>query len=171
MLNKRNDIYANKPNTRYGDDTSYEKGIGFLDGHGLIVDWGCGPAHAKEFVKNSEYIGIDGSDNINADKKEDLRYYSAVTDCLFMRHVLEHNSDWRLILRNAINSFDKRMVLILFTPLSEKERLLYTDRRGIPVISLPWNEVEDHFLQFNWRCEVIRSHTQYHHEYIYYIKK
>src|SRR6185369_8692943 len=45
----------------YGDDTTYEKGIAFLDGHGTIEDWGCGFAHAKTFVTRSRYVGVDGS--------------------------------------------------------------------------------------------------------------
>src|SRR3712207_6253822 len=32
--------------TAYGDDTTYSKGMAFLDGHGTIEDWGCGTAYA-----------------------------------------------------------------------------------------------------------------------------
>ena len=45
----------------YGDDTTYRKGIAFLDGHGTIEDWGCGFAHARTFVTKSQYVGLDGS--------------------------------------------------------------------------------------------------------------
>ena len=36
-----------------------------------------------------------------------------------MRHILEHNHDWRLVLENALASFDKKFCLILFTPFSD----------------------------------------------------
>ena len=39
--------YQNAEKFRYGDDTTYQKGIAFLDGHGFIEDWGCGFAHAR----------------------------------------------------------------------------------------------------------------------------
>ena len=37
----------------YGDETSYRKGMAFLDGHGTIEDWGCGTAWAKHFASES----------------------------------------------------------------------------------------------------------------------
>src|SRR5690242_5207787 len=95
------------PEFSYGDDISFRKGISFLDGHGTIEDWGCGFTHAKRYVKNSPYVGVDGS-SPHADKKVDLKDYVSDTDCIFMRHVLEHNLNWRDIIQNAINSFRKR---------------------------------------------------------------
>jgi hypothetical protein len=44
---------------QYGDDESYRKAIEFLDGPGVLEDWGCGPAYAKRFVKQAKYIGVD----------------------------------------------------------------------------------------------------------------
>jgi hypothetical protein len=35
-----------------------------------------------------------------------------------MRHVLEHNGEWQVILRNALNDFTKRMALVVHIPLS-----------------------------------------------------
>ena len=53
--------YDMLPTFRLGDDTTYSKGIAFLDGHGTIKDWGCGFTHAKAFVTTSTYVGVDGS--------------------------------------------------------------------------------------------------------------
>lgn len=101
----------------YGEQTSYKLGMVFLDGFGDIEDWGCGTAFAKTFVTKSNYKGIDITPSAFMDKIVDLETYKSSTDCIFMRHVLEHNHNWKNILQNALNSFQKRMVLILFTPL------------------------------------------------------
>ena len=107
--------YQNAEKFRYGDDTTYQKGITFLDGHGLIEDWGCGFGDAGSFVTQSPYRGIDGS-SPHADEIVDLREYRSQADCIFMRDVLEHNADWSRILANAVAWFKKRMALIIFTP-------------------------------------------------------
>src|SRR5262249_18621560 len=102
----------------YDDETTYKKAMAFLDGHGIIEDWGCGTAYAKRFVTKSIYIGIDGSKSSFTDRIVDLREYTSDADCILIRHVLEHNYDWKMILTNAVKSFKRRMVLIIFTPLT-----------------------------------------------------
>jgi hypothetical protein len=159
----------------YGDDTSYKKGIAFLDGHGTIEDWGCGFAHAKTFVEKSSYIGIDGSAINFADKIADLRGYVSETDCIFMRHVLEHNYDWRRILANAVASFKKRMVLIIFTPLTETTRQIATSRiltsSPVPDISFRKGDLTDLFKHCQYTEEALATDTQYKTEHIFYIEK
>ncbi len=158
----------------YGDDTTYKKGIAFLDGHGTIEDWGCGFAHAKPFVTKSQYVGIDGSSK-HADKIVDLREYTSETDCIFMRHVLEHNFDWRRILANAIASFKKRMVLVIFTPLSETTRQIATSTvlTSIPVpdISFRKEDLTDYFKHYRCTEESLKTDTQYGTEHVFYIEK
>ena len=109
----------------YGDDATYKSGIAFLDGHGTIEDWGCGFGNARAFVTKSEYFGIDGSSPY-ADKVVDLSTYRSDVECIYMRHILEHNVAWRDILTNAVASFRKRMVLVIFTPLAETTRVIAT---------------------------------------------
>lgn len=159
----------------YGDDTSYKKGIAFLDGHGAIEDWGCGFAHAKTFVKESRYVGIDGSSINYADKIVDLRTYTSETDCIFMRHVLEHNYDWREILANAVASFKKRMVLIIFTPLAETTRQIATSQiltsSTVPDISFRKDDLTDFFNHCKYAEELLATDTQYKTEHIFYIEK
>lgn len=159
----------------YGDDTSYKKGIAFLDGHGTIEDWGCGFAHAKTFVKRSKYIGIDGSASDFADKIADLREYTSEADCIFMRHVLEHNYDWRKVLANAIASFKKRMVLIIFTPLTETTRRITTSRiltsSPVPDISFKKSDLTAFFRHCKYAEESLATDTQYKTEHIFYIEK
>lgn len=168
MLGKWN--YQTRRQLAYGDDTTYEKGIAFLDGHGNIEDWGCGNAYAKLFVKQSKYIGIDGSQSKFTDKVVDLREYSSNTDCIFMRHVLEHNHGWRNVLANAISSFNKRMVLIVFTPLTDETRQIATTS-DIPDISFRKEDLTQFFQQFKYTEESLETDTQYKTEHIFYIEK
>jgi glycosyltransferase involved in cell wall biosynthesis len=158
----------------YGDDTTYAKGLAFLDGHGAIEDWGCGFGHARSFVTQSPYIGVDGSSQY-ADRIADLREYTSVIECIFMRHVLEHNVDWRRILDNAIASFTKRMALVLFTPLSDTTRVIATSigmtSVVVPDISFQQDDLTSRFRGVPYRLESLATDTQYGVEHIFYLER
>jgi hypothetical protein len=155
----------------YGDDTTYRKGMAFLDGHGTIEDWGCGKGHARRFVEKSRYIGIDGSWGPFTDKIVDLEDYTSSPDCIFMRHILEHNHNWQEILENALSSFSKRMVLIIFTPFVEQTRQISTNWSAVPDISFRREDLLDHFKNLRYREESLITDTQYKTEHIFYIEK
>jgi len=154
----------------YGDETSYRKGMAFLDGHGTIEDWGCGTAYAKRFATRSAYVGIDGSPSDYRDKSADLATYRSHTDCIFMRHVLEHNFEWRAILRNAIASFERRMVLIIFTPFGDETRPIAT-WSGIPDIAFRKEDLTELFRDLHYSEESLETDTQYMTEHVFYIER
>ena len=158
----------------YGDDTTYVSGMAFLDGHGGIEDWGCGFAHAKAFVRKSQYTGLDGSSGF-ADRIVDLTTWRSTADCIFMRHVLEHNTQWKAILGNALASFTKRMVLVVFTPYAETTRVIATTTgmTAIPVpdIAFSPDELRACFAGIRYREESVRTDTQYGIEHVFYLEK
>lgn len=154
----------------YGDEASYRKAIEFLDGHGVIEDWGCGTGYAKRFIMKSEYIGIDASPSPFTDKLVDLRTYISNTDCILMRHVLEHNYGWKQILKNAVQSFRKRMVLVVFTPFAAEE-VKIADYDGIPDLKLRKTDLIDLVQGLAVSEEAITSDTQYGAEHIFYLQK
>lgn len=162
--------YAATEPFAYDDETSYRKGMAFLDGHGTIEDWGCGTAFAKRFAEKSAYVGIDGSGSPYCDVTVDLQERRSGTDCIFMRHVLEHNWGWRLILRNAVQSFRTRMVLIVFTPFGASERKLL-EENGIPDLAFNKDEVLSYFAGLSVAEEAIKSSTQYGEETIFYVER
>jgi hypothetical protein len=89
---------------RYGNTETYNLGYNFLKDCNIIEDWGCGVGgFKKNFINNdlNKYIGIDGSKTPFADIKTDLTQYISNTDGIFMRHILEHNYEWKKILENA----------------------------------------------------------------------
>jgi hypothetical protein len=148
--------------------------MAFLDGQGAIEDWGCGFTHAKQFVAKSPYIGVDGSSPY-AHKTVNLSTYSSNTDCLFMRHVLEHNADWRLILSNAVQSFRNRMVLIISTPFGKVTRQLAESSESttfaVPDISFRKDDITAAFASILYTEESVPSQTRYGVEHIFYLEK
>jgi GT2 family glycosyltransferase len=155
----------------FGDTTSYKKAMEFLDGCETVEDWGCATAFAAQFLKSGKYIGIDGSNNKFCDTVADLRNYKSKSDGILIRHVLEHNFDWDSILKNAIESFQKKLVLILFTPFAESTKQIATNWSDIPDLSFRELDLIEHFKYFNFTKELLHTNTQYGQECIFYITK
>lgn len=130
----------------YGSRTSYWAGAEWLADCATVEDWGCGAQWFREEMRGANPAcnvrGIDGSPGC-CDVASDLRTYRPENrpDGIFMRHVLEHDYDWRMILANAATSFGRKFCLILFTPPTEAETLVYdftfANGQKCPVLSLP----------------------------------
>jgi hypothetical protein len=154
----------------YGNET-YEKPIAWLlEECESIEDWGCGYGYARQYAEG-RYCGIDGSLEAEpyADKIADLTTYTSSVDGILVRHILEHNWDWRAILENAIASFRKRMVLILFTPFSK-----HTDPMTMsPLIDLSFRreDITDYFTGLHVTEEHLVTNTQYRQEHIFYVSR
>jgi len=160
----------------YGDTESYRMGANWLADCDDIEDWGCGKGWFKNFVGDEQtYIGVDGSRTPFANVLADLVTYTSSTEGLFMRHVLEHNYDWMQILTNAVDSFTKRMVLVLFTPLEDMTReIAFADDPGVPDLALSKPALE-HLIDCGganvaW-AGAFPSKTQYEWETIYLLEK
>lgn len=123
---------------RYGVEGSYKAGMEWLKDCGLVEDWGCGPAYSKKY-RVGPYRGIDGTEGF-CDVVADLATYTSSPDGIFMRHVLDHNEDWRPILLNALSSFKERMSLIFFTPWADTTHVVHR-WNGIPFISFRKEEI------------------------------
>ena len=157
----------------YGDTATYEKGAAFLKGL-AIEDWGCGAGWFRRYV-DGPYRGIDGSASRFADDVVDLCSYISSTPGLFMRHVLEHNQDWQQILRNALASFGRRMVLVLFTPFSNYTTVLcnraYQPGLSIPEISFARHDLVRELGPLLVGEESLQTATQYGIEHVFYLEK
>ena len=93
----------------------------------------------------------------------------------FMRHVLEHNVEWRRILAGAIASFRKRMALIIFTPFAETTRVMSTALHctsvSVPDLSFRKEDLTQCFDDLRYTEESLKTDTQYGVEHIFYIEK
>jgi hypothetical protein len=100
----------------YDDTESYRIAGDHVSDRGLVEDWGCGTAWMQRFVRGGPYVGLDGAWSRWAEKQVDLRSYRSDVPCAVMRHVLEHNRDWRQIAENFSASWHDRAALVLFIP-------------------------------------------------------
>ncbi|HEV2352742.1 MAG TPA: hypothetical protein VGR89_00730 [Puia sp.] len=154
----------------FGTET-YEKPISWLlEECESIEDWGCGMAWGKRYAEG-RYKGIDGSPDAAryADVISDLRDYTSDTDGIFMRHILEHNLDWEVILGNIMKSFRKRFALVLFTPFSEKTHPMVP--HGLYDLSFAKGDIMRFFEGCRVTGETLVTDTQYQIEHIFYVEK
>lgn len=158
----------------YGDTETYLVAADWLSDIKKIEDWGCGVGGFKRFYRG-EYVGLDGSKTPFADKIVDLRKYKSKIDGIMMRHVLEHNYDWEKVLANAVASFQKKMILILFTPFVEKTiEISHNLSHGVdvPDISFSREDIEKHFKGCKWKLVAnIPTGTGYGVEHVYFLTK
>jgi len=163
----------------FGDTESYLLGAQFLDDCNTVEDWGCGAGGFKRYRPDA--IGVDGSRTPFADKLEDLVNYKSQCEGIFIRHVLEHDRNWRLILHNAMESATKKVVIVLFIPLSgdKTEELLdgteENRKNGVNVPNLSLS-IDDFMDTINpYASKIVQdnmiSDTQYGQEVIFYITK
>ena len=122
-----------------GKVSTYARGAVLLQDCREVEDRGCGnrafALHLAQWAPLCAYRGVDGSGAGGADEVVDLLAYSRASDGVYMRHVLEHNLRWTEILGHALNDFDRRLVLVLYTPTGGDERLLEWDTHAdVPVL-------------------------------------
>lgn len=115
---------------RYGDTVTYRMAAAFMLDIERLEDWGCGAGGFKRFYRGT-YIGVDGSRTPFADRIVDLCSYESNVKGILIRHVLEHNHQWEVILNAAVRSFNKKLCLILITPFSDvTEEVAHNRQQG-----------------------------------------
>lgn len=107
----------------YGKPPTYQLAANWLNVCKEVEDRGCGLCYAKRYF-TVPYRGVDGSHNPWLSEVVDLVTYRRKVSGILMRHVLEHNPEWRVILKNALEDFADRMALLLHTRMAQKDELL-----------------------------------------------
>jgi hypothetical protein len=114
-----------------------------------VEDWGAGGGWFAKFLHQGQlYTAVDGTANPYADVVADLTSYRPVTkpEGILLRHVAEHNLQWRAIIDNLLASFTKRAVVVVYTPFTdEPTHDLGDDTSGlrVPTISFNYDEFFD----------------------------
>jgi hypothetical protein len=156
----------------YGDTVSYLMAAAFLCDVDVVEDWGCGGGGFRKFCL-TKYWGLDGSNTPFADKVVDLCTYKSNAPGILVRHVLEHNYDWEKILSSAIQSFQRKLCLILFTPFAEQTAAIVHDRKieiDVPDLSFRREDIEAHFEGLAWRLVTLdKPHALYRVEHLYFV--
>jgi hypothetical protein len=171
-LGKWTAMFQSRKNQRFGAVTSYECAAEFLADCESVEDWGCGLGMFKNFCR-SRYVGIDGTKTEHCDLVADLASYRSRADGILIRHVLEHNVLWQSILQNAVESFQKKMCLVLFTPLAETTRVLaYKESRDVYDLALSETDLTSHFAGLKWWIETISDGAAiYGGEQLFYLER
>jgi hypothetical protein len=159
----------------YADTATYRLGADWLAGCGLVEDWGCGLGWLRTLIPEGRYRGLDGTASMFADEVVDLADYRSSVPGVFMRHVLEHNYGWQLVLDNAVASFTERMALILFTPMAPATHQIGpfgNDGIDVPNISFRHQDLAGRFgSDVAWRFEDLKTGSFYGTERIYYLER
>lgn len=159
--------YANLGQVWYGNAESYILPAAWFDAvGGVLEDWGCGCAQMKQFVKKCKYVGLEGSKNDYADRCDvDLREHRSDVDCIFMRDVLDHNVEWPKILDNAVASFRKRMVLVIFRECEPETRIVFVNTSekypGVPDFAFRAGDLVQHFAPHLVKVDRINNETMF----------
>jgi hypothetical protein len=157
----------------YADAVTYLMAAAFLADVDEVEDWGCGAGGFRMFCVNPGYVGLDGSKTPFADKIVDLCTYRSSAAGILMRHILEHNYEWEKVLDGALQSFQKKFCLILFTPfVDETKEMAHNAWGGIdaPDLSFKREDLERHFHNVNWKLiRDIRTKSQYGVEHVYFV--
>ena len=155
---------------RFGrDDITYQKAAEFLDiEDSLVADWGCGTTYFRRFIRNARYVGIDGSASPWCNVVADLRTYRGYSDGILLRHVLEHNVDWKRILRNALRHAP-RVVVVIFTPFRRTTRVIDMTWGVVPTLSFKKADLCAAFTRPFLEEGPLATRTQYGIEHIFYV--
>lgn len=156
----------------YADATTYLMAAAFFADVDEVEDWGCGAGGFRRFCLG-KYRGIDGSQTPFADQIADLCSYKSTAPAILLRHVLEHNHDWKKILASAVHSFKHKLCIVIFTPFAKKTEIIAENLAvgvDVPDISFNRSEVERHFQDLSWRLiEGIETQSKYGREHVYFI--
>lgn len=159
----------------YGNSDSYQLLADWVADCELVEDWGCGKGWMRKFVDADRYVGIDGTRSPFADIHTDLVDYTSSAAGIVIRHVLEHDQRWELILDNALASFRQRLGLALFTPLQDATQVIdRTEIVDVPDIGFAEGDLTAKFIDAGclWeRVDVDPSPTKYNIEHVYLIRR
>lgn len=140
-------VYAGaKEPAPYGDTYTYDIGVSWLAGCRVVEDWGCGYGWFAHKRGTARTVSVDGSATPFADVEDDLRTRDTQVEGIFLRHVLEHNAGWDVLLRNACQSFTRRMCVVIFTPFVGQTEMWYMEHFGdgmIPTYRFSFGELLD----------------------------
>jgi hypothetical protein len=170
MLGKWAPWYSQGLRWNYGPAATYEVAASWLKDL-AVEDWGCGHAQFKKFHVGP-YVGVDGTAGW-ADKIVDLVDYTTTTEGLLLRHVIEHNSAWRTVLKNAVASFTKRMVLVVFTPDggSAVHDLACVEALGVHDYALPFADIDECFAGLQTNKMHFKTATGYTGETMWLVER
>lgn len=118
----------------YGTADTYRLAAEWLGHCPTVADWGGGSGTFRTFLPPSvHYTLVDGTMTTTDQVLADVTAYHEPSDGILVRHVLDVNTEWRTILRNAIDACRQRLMVVTFTPSVERTAHV-RDKSGWPVM-------------------------------------
>jgi glycosyltransferase involved in cell wall biosynthesis len=158
-----------------GCDTTYKRAGAYLSGVGQVEDWGCGSAYFQRFIPLENYRGVDDHPSSLGQVVADLADFRSTTDGILLRHVLEHDRRWRTILRNALASFRKRMVIVISTPFKHATtEVVRTEREQSAHVEIHFARADlvREFRGIAFRIEEnVKTESPHQREHLFYLSK
>lgn len=103
--------------TSYATSDTYARAAAWLWRCRTVADWGGGSGHFGSWLPtDTAYHVVDGTRQAEQQTLADLRLHREPAEGILLRHVLDINTEWPAILTNALASFQRRMVVVTFTP-------------------------------------------------------
>lgn len=153
---------------QYGAAETYRLAALWLGGCATVADWGGGTGYFGLCLPPTvQYLNVDGTQQYPGQVLADLKTYSEPSDGILLRHVLEHASDWRRVLANALQAYRRRLVLVTFTPDVEETRIV-KQKSGWPVWHFNPLDLSDAMGAALVGSEFIQSS---HPERVYYVER
>ena len=145
----------------YGDPRTYGWAEEWLKGR-PVQDWGCGYGWFRT-QHDGPYHGIDGTFTPFCDQVVDLVHFRSQGWDILLKHVLEHNHQWRAILDNAVASFEDRLLILIFTPMQDETRVLDENVAGlgVPDIGFKLSDITDRLVGCQWTVEEWGAYSGY----------
>lgn len=101
----------------YGSPTSYRLAAQWVEGCRTVDDWGGSFGFLRHFLPGDvRYRVIDGTTQHADTVLADLTTFAEPADGIVLRHVLDMARDWPQVLENALAAFQRRLVVVTFTP-------------------------------------------------------
>lgn len=170
MSNLNKWLYDPQGEVCYGQEIVYQKMADFIGADNPVEDWGMGTGWASHYFTN--YKGIDGSPHPKVDVIADLINYTSTADNILLRQVLEHNYEWKKIIVNAVDSFQKKLCITIHTPITGTTNQIYTSPTDIPDISFKKEDILGHFKGFTVTEEFVPTgQFEYGLEWIIYVER
>lgn len=152
----------------YGAHDTYQLAAAWLQACPDIADWGGSTGFFGSLLPaTTKYRVVDGTLQNTDQVLADLRTYRAPSAGILLRHVLELNIDWSLILANALEAFQQRMVVVTFTGPAPASSLLKF-KSGWPIHAFNVDELRRQMGVHLVRDAAIQTS---HPEHVFYLEK
>ena len=165
----------------FGDEVTYHRAAQFLADCEQIEDWGCGFGWFSKIMAghNDAHVQkLDGTKTEFSDRQVNLCNYRSQSEGILLRHVLEHNHDWRQVLENALHSFQRKLVIVIYTPFTDETHNRndheFEDGTTVPVISFRLDDLQDCFAKYpeiSVSEERLQTRTEFRDERLFYLEK